>query len=1001
MRVIGSFSKDIYDSIKNYCSNNDLTFMIKSILSLEEGEVLDRLNNNYSDVSIEEFDNLIVKYFDRIKFCDGNYDLEELQSIKDDIGNIFLYVDSLNLDSSYSSKLFDNFFGLLERYDINESRGIYDLITIDSVKNSKIMKNYLDNNDFSSNNIISFVKNLYNLFDDLDGFDKKKVDYIFHSSYESLLYFMNNPNDISIYLNKNIISNFNKESLSLLFRIVNYDKNRIFFEASDKFLKVISRMNEYVLSVTGHNADFLDSVFRVLKEGGSTVFKEFISLFEEYYDRFYNKGLARGFENDELFNELVSVVLDSGFTYFIEHNNIFSLDDLLSVRREELENMYIKVFGKDHLLDLKYKTLDLDNDLIVYSSYAGLNNLVDAFLWRVYGINHEDAININEKYGKFLDVCCDNFDEEDKATLEMLKTICNVCNLGLEDKDKIKTLQIAFYNYINENGMFRNNKNASFIMARSLINRMYMKVFNKVLYEPSFDNVLYHEEKIPVIDASVNFNMIVSAVNGTSEFFDLGDAKKRYNTTSNSMSQGICTSFINNENLGVISLDAPLLAYNNLDIGTLNLMGVGDVYSDVEVLSIGNNNESLGDGNYFFTPKEFADYTRFGYNEMVFDRFLFKDDDDIIKVQPKYIVVYKVDDNYKKTNMYKRGVKMASDFDIPLVLVDVEKIKANEKREINLMEDELFSSSKVNFELMKKIITRYMNNYSGSLTLCRSKDSNWNYKEDFSVNGLKEFMNKIEVMTKSFSDEEVLEWVDTLKECYKLEKLKNKCALEITSYGYSLRDNEFLLDDEIHFMDKVNKIKEEAIGKYYLRNNMLYLNNLAYLPYDVEFPVKEVLINLSNYLFDHTYVKIKDNSGERVYLTKEVMDLDESKKIDYGMVISYLFGDYSNNYFANLDSDDLMYIHNTRGFGLKNGFYKDNVRKTPFLMDLVDKISDMDNSTFLRMFKPVIQDTSKVSRYSLDAIKRNLLARKNDMFYHFSKLPNESFDKKNKLNKGK
>ena len=117
------------------------------------------------------------------------------------------------------------------------------------------------------------------------------------------------------------------------------------------------------------------------------------------------------------------------------------------------------------------------------------------------------------------------------------------------------------------------------------------------------------------------------------------------------------------------------LGYSNLDICNLHAMGVGDIYSETETMSLKNSNSGLGEGKYFATPKVLIDNTRFGYNELVLDRFYQDDVDNKIKVQPSYVVVYKIDENYTKTRMYKRGLRMAKEFDIPLVLVDVAKVK--------------------------------------------------------------------------------------------------------------------------------------------------------------------------------------------------------------------------------------------------------------------------------------------------------------------------------------
>ncbi|MBQ7105651.1 MAG: hypothetical protein IJN90_07335 [Bacilli bacterium] len=1005
MSLIKKMKQEAFNSLKKLCGDinpeRNLSDVIKELLDGDMYNVIEKLDKK-EDVSIDDFYSLVSSYFNTLDFCHDNIDDERLQKVRDDISNFITYIDSLNLSSEYNGVLIHDFFERLSAYSFEGSKGIYDLLMIDEIRNSKIMRSFLEDNNLTG--ISNFAKIFYDFYVNLTEEQQDKVDYIFYSSSESLEYFMECPDEIEIYFNENILNNFNKESLSLLFRSSSYVAYSDFFKADPKFLKMIAAMNEYVLETTDHNSYFLDRVVEVFDSRQYSLKSVYIKLFMEYYDKYFELSKINGFENDELFQNLLSFSLSEDTLGFINDKCIFDLEDFFKAKRDYLTNLYGNAYGKEHILNIKYGLFDLDKDLIEYENNFALRRLKKAFFYRVYGITMEEASHIKSRYGEFLKVCEDKFLDEDKDTLEVLKTICDVYDLSVtsdKDKFKIKELQKRFYLYIKENGLYSINKNASFMMLRSLIDKMYMKAYNKVLYEPKLDNVLYYQRNVPVVDAGLDFNMIVTSINGVGDFFRKNEnAKNRYNGSDNSSNQGICASFINNENLGVIALNGPLLAFTNLNDTSLNAMGIGDIYSETNAINLKASNTTLHEGNYFLTPHEYADNTRFGYNEMVLDRFLFKDDDNIIKVQPSYVVCYKIDENYKNTRMYKRSLRFAQEFGIPLVLVDVKKVKEHERDEILSMERELFSSDKVNKELMQEVLTRYMNNYSGSLTIVRTRGrrwNNWNYKRDFSILGMDKFLKKAHRKIEEFENDidNVYEWYDALKECYLVEKRRNEYAHEVSSYASSLEPGEFVLDDKMEYMDRVNSFTRRTIDRYYMRNNLIDGERISYNPRLEPIPEIDVIVGLSNYLFEHAYVKMEDSSGERIYLTKAVSELSDEDKAAYGIVISYLMGNFNDNYFCNLDSCDyakMEYNHFMPGTSLMESLmtsevYSPVINRTPLLVEVASKVNNMDEDEFRNIFKPIIKRIADERDVTEDRVFKKILKRKNTIVEEVSKLP--------------
>lgn len=993
-----SLNSNVVESIKKYCSsiNPDLNLSeyIRYFLDSDNIRILNILESNPNGVEIKVFEELVDSFFEAIDFCCDNFESEMMLYVKKDIGYFLEYLEKLNLSDEYNFSFMDAFFKKLSKYELDESKGIYDLLTFDMVKNSKVMKNYLKSKDFTDDKIALFTKNLYKCFDSLEDDEIEKVKYVFYSSLETLEYFLESPDEIETFFPYTVVSHFSKENMSLLFRAGNFYCYEEFFKSDESLLEVVASMCDYMVEKTGHCAELFECLLPAFEEESKSLGR-MREVFEEYYNNYFFDSLDNDFENDNVFKELLSIILDGDCFTFFSMTQANTIEKLHEGVINYYNKLYSSAFGKSNYLSMRHHIFKEDDFEEV--DISQLKSLKQAFFKRVYGINYEQAKLIVLRYGKFLDECSSEFLEEDKDTLEILKTIKNVYSINYNEKEKINMLQVGLYRYIIENGFYSNKPENSFVMLRALIDRMYMRPFNKEVFRVSDDHpILYTQRGVPVIDAGVDFSMIVTAVNGVGDYYrNTENLLKRYNSSVSSGNQGICATFINNENLGVIGLNGPLIGFSNLSDDSLNAMGVGDIYSNTDVLSLKNANSLTGEGRFFLTPKQYADYSRFGYNEMVVDRFLSRDDDEKIKVQPSYIVCYKIDDNYQETRMYKRSIKMAQEFGVPLVLVDVNKVKEHERDTILEMERELFSSDEVNKDLMKDIITRYMNNYTGSLTMTRTRKSRgngWEYKKDFSVRGLSRFIRKVEHKLENLDLDNIMKWHDALYECYDLERKKNQIASEISSYGSSLDNGEFLLDDEICFLERINNITERMVDWHYIRNGMVDINNVAYSPRFNSIPELETMVNIGNYLFRKTFVTCEDSHGTRVFMTNKASELTDDEKINMGLIVSYLLGDYEHNYIMEFNQDTINEMNFTskrqpiRDIISLNGIYG-SVEKTPELMYLVNKIHTMNDGDFKNMMKPVIEKEASEKGLKISTVSKKLLYRKDMIETEFRYFP--------------
>jgi len=994
MSFVDSYDEKTIESLKKHCDsyspNRNLSKKVKTLLSRNNVLILENIENGL-DVDISDFDSVIEDYFDGLEFSYHNYDDANVQKVKHKIGDFFRYMDSLNLKPSYKIEFVHNFFSHFDyRNDINESRGFYDLITLDSIRNSNIMKQYLS--CVSYNDYANFAGRLYAYLENLDSLEQEKVHYVFRSSYETLIRFINNYDmDLSIYFSKFILSNLTKEELSIIFRTYSGCIESFFEKSSLEFIKMVMVMKNYVKKHIGRSEEFLDSVFVIFDRGRKSKIDLYRKLLVEYHDKYLNN--VDDLEHDKLFNELLFYTLDcdSNLSGLVEYE-VTNLESFHNEFIKEDEDMYVSAFGSRRIGFLKMKCgcFDKTKDKL---NFYNTPNVKEAYLLSVYGIYLRQARFLYDKYGRFLDICEEEILESDRETFDKLKKICEIYKLDLNNAEVFNLFEQKFCDDLNGKDLEGMKDGLSFILLRSQIDDMYKNSFNKILFEPENGVVIKHVRGVPIIDPGVDFSMVVNAVNGVGDFFEIdNDFEKKYNTSRDGENQGICASFIDNQNLGVVALKGPLLGYDNLDLCPLQAMGIGDIYSETCAMSLKRSNSKTGEGNYFLTPKALTDYTRFGYNELVLDRFLRDDKNNVFKVQPSYVVVYKIDKNYTKTRMYKRGLRMAKEFKVPLILVDVVKVKENEKKIIMEMEDKLFSKRRVDCDLMKQIITRYMNNYSGSLTISRSRIEHgnfWNYENDFSEEGLRNFLDKLEEKMMSLTYAEIKEWNEAARKCYELELNKNILTDDIAEYSYSITSDEFFLKD-IRFVDRCEKMTKKAIDKY------LYDCGLTANGKSIcigKSPEVKTIIDLANFLYECSYLVIGEGNKKQAYMSHSADSLSEEEKEAYGLIISYLFGDYKENYFDNLctcDKKKIKFYTKEKDFldGINSGEFKD-ICQSQLLMSLATKIKEMDLMDLYDLFDPLIGK----EREKAIVIKKTLVDRKYDIVNDFSKLPEKSKEK--------
>ena len=435
---------------------------------------------------------------------------------------------------------------------------------------------------------------------------------------------------------------------------------------------------------------------------------------------YYNKIIDLYSKKPEKFDWIIN----KGITLTEEQLQVFT-NHILGSHKYEIKS----IEDLNNYEEIRNKFIEENKD--AYFS----DNLKEALLEKVFGISLNSAQElIPYRTGVLLSP-----EQFHPDIVEFIKTIDMVLK-----ETNITVLKKAISTYE------RNNKidEKEIINLRSLIKKQCLREYNKSLFNPNSkpdDNV--HGIEIYKAAGELGdkeFNLCIHSLGAYlggfsySKFFT--NFKKEWNRPE-VINHGICSSYIGNSFLGIAPTKSAIFGFTNYEDGSLLLSGPEDIYSSNDSF------DTMGDEDKkstYLMPKDMIDYTRYAHNEMVFERKVGSE-----KRQPSYIVLavddydkamkeYKINEkigrytligkltfmnNDKDADKVHRALKAAKDFNIPIVVIEKEKIAQNEYRKIHERLEEFNKKDSFTKEEAKDyfydILVRYANNHAG----CRRIES--------------------------------------------------------------------------------------------------------------------------------------------------------------------------------------------------------------------------------------------------------------------------------------
>ncbi len=408
------------------------------------------------------------------------------------------------------------------------------------------------------------------------------------------------------------------------------------------------------------------------------------SAFKEYADTLRNNG------TDE------STIKQEEIAY---SDNVFNIKNKKELEHyEDIKEVVCDTVLTDPSLADMQLTSAVSNYIGKFEQLSELDRIKLALLEKYYNMDLNEAADIVKNFsGDIENVRTDN--EEQTNIMEQLKAVKNI----FESNDIATLQQVAGLDTLVKTDLAV----STYLIEQS--KEMFERIYEERLYTPKENEKIgltsYNEKDIDVFEANTDFAMIVKTIAPRFE----EDTKEKWNslrsqvTENNDLRYKTCTSYMTPENILKNEEDVILAFSEGLKGCSFEAMYPKDAHTSF-----------YGDGLYtekysnssFVMPETLEMNTDENYNELVINTLKLDEDSKMTKLQPDYVVYIKKKtdikiDDLESDEVWLKTKKVASDFGIPIVILDKEKIRENEKEKISTMSESLKGRRPSSKEIVK------------------------------------------------------------------------------------------------------------------------------------------------------------------------------------------------------------------------------------------------------------------------------------------------------------
>ena len=539
-----------------------------------------------------------------------------------------------------------------------------------------------------------------------------------------------------------------------------------------------NRWNRFELNIVGNLSDgyygeLINDLYEQAKQENKITTKDIETLTFLLSKKYLSKSSFDVYITDEL----KSIGTDENTIKqeeILYSNNVFNITNKKELEYfEEIKELVCDTILTNPSLEDEQLSVPIDKYLRKFKQLPELDRIKLALLEKYYNMDLKEAASIVEKFSTDINNISSN-DEYQASIVEQIRAIKNI----FESND------IDILRQVGELDIFVKTDLSSSTYLIEQTKEMFEQKYKEDLYMPKKEdkigNTTFNGKNIEVFDSNTNFSMIVKRVgindenskeiwNGMTKEGENGSKDLRYYT---------CTSYMTDELL--LNLDDDTEVILGFAQGTSNYSFDGIYSHDAHTPFYGGDDIYNDLNSFYMIPSTLEMNTDNYYNEVVINTLGIDEKGQITKLQPDYVVYIKNQsdkdiEGLEDDSLWKETKKVASEFEIPIVVVDKEKIKKSEKAKIVNMSETLNERPGI-------------------------KD------------GLK-FVKKVEHYISRYGSKDIREYKDKmnfLREYIEQRKLEEKESISVP-YMYTSTVKEQSIDNRQDILRKQDKLKENNI----------------------------------------------------------------------------------------------------------------------------------------------------------------------------------------------
>lgn len=480
----------------------------------------------------------------------------------------------------------------------------------------------------------------------------------------------------------------------------------------------------------GYYGELIDDLYEQSKQGNKITTKDIETLTFLLSGQYASKSaFDRYFKNQGMDEKTIK---QRELEY---SNNVFNITTKTELEHfKEIRELICDTILANPSLDDKQLTAPLSKYLGKFKQIPELDRMKLALLEKYYNMDLIEAANVVKKFSSDIANISVN-DEYQTSIVEQIRSIKNI----FESNDINTLSQIGELDILVETDL----SSSTYLIEQT--KEMFEQAYKESLYMPKEDNrmetTIFNGKNIEIFDAGIDFSMIVKRIginnNNSQEIWNCMTKDGEYGRKD--LRYYTCCSYMTDENI--------LNQNNDIEVILGFAQGTKDysfdaIYPhDAHTPFYGGDSIYNDLGSSYMLPPTLETNTDNRYNEIVINTLVIDDQGQMTKLQPDYIVYIKSQDNLDNDPVWEKSQRVASEFGVPIVIVNKEKVKESEKNKIANMSETLKGRPDSN-EVLKfvKKVEHYISRYGTEDIL--------EYASEDKINFLKKYMKKRQLEEK-------------------------------------------------------------------------------------------------------------------------------------------------------------------------------------------------------------------------------------------------------------